>query len=143
MKIRVYSFGANNSETGEHGTFNFTAKNMDEAESHRWAMHNDAGNPITCGGYVGPMSGGEWAPEEEARLGFVSSATLQAEYEETLPVIEHDPALLAEFIERRGRAPMRGATLTHNLLNPDGGVIEVAHGTPSYCDPSMEAYHCM
>jgi hypothetical protein len=142
-KVRQYSFGANNAETGEHGTVFLTAKNADEAEMIRWNdMRGNADSPITCAGYVGPMSGSTWVAEGSVR-GFVSHDVLQAEHEATLPEIDHDPAMLASFVADRGRSPRRGASLGHNLLNPNGRVIEVAHGTPNSCDPRSETYHSM
>jgi hypothetical protein len=141
-KVRQYSFMAQNLETREQGTMFIAAKNLDEAQAHRWHMHSDPGNPIECSGYVGPMSGSTWVTPDAIR-GFVTSDVLHAEHLATLPVVEHDPALLAEYIALHGNPPERGARLTHNMLNPNGRVIAVAHGTPSYCDPSSEAYHCM
>lgn len=140
-KIRVYSFGANNADTREHGTFNFTAKNMDRAETLRWAFHSDPVNPITCAGYVGPMDGGVWVPENEARLGFVSSDTLEAERRAAMPIVEHDPKMLAEFVERTGEQPKRGNVLKRNLLSQ--GVFEIHPDTSGCCDPSTETYHSM
>lgn len=141
-KVRQYAFGASNADTRQHGTMFITAKNLDEAEAHRWYMHQDPSNPIKCAGYVGPMSGSTWVPENEVR-GFVDGDTLQAEREATYPVIEHDPADLAEFVEKFGREPRQGARIKRNMLNPNGGPIEVAHGTPISCDPSSETYHSM
>lgn len=145
-KVRLYSFPARNASCLPYhadGTMFITAKNADEAEYIRWKrMHGNPESPITCAGYVGPMSGSKWVPENEVR-GFVSHDVLQAEYEATLPEIDHDPAMLASFIADRGRSPKRGASLGHNLLNPNGGVIEVAHGTPNSCDPRSESYHSM
>jgi len=150
-KVRQYAFGASNSATREHGTFFLTAKNLDAAEDIRWNVIDGRGTEarpdpafahIECAGYVGPMSGSTWVFPEDVR-GFVSDDVLRDERLATLPEVEHDPALLAEFIEQRGRRPERGASLGRNLLNPNGGVIEVSHGTPSYCDPRSEAYHSM
>ena len=33
--------------------------------------------------------------------------------------------------------------LKRNMLNPNGGLMQIAFGTPSYMDPSCEAYHTM
>ena len=136
-KIRIYSFTA--ILDGEIGTMSITARNADAAQQIRWDGHADM--RYQCAGYVGglPHFAG-WATEVP---GFYTAAQADADRRAKMPEIEHDPRDLAEFIAEKCRRPRRGAYLKRNMLNPDGGLIEVDHGTPSYCDPSCESYHTM
>lgn len=139
-KIRVYSFGAANTDTNQVGTFFFTAKNKDEAIQHANDVWADKDSGIDRCGYIGWPDSLGWQ-EADFRLGFVDADTLEAEMRAKMPEVDHDPQMLAEFVERNGRQPKRGNVLKRNLLS--NGVFEIHPDTPSYCDPSCESYHSM
>ena len=142
-KVRQYSFNAiwvPREGPAEMGTMFITAKNLKAAEARRWCMHMDASNPIECAGYVGPMRGSTWVREDDVR-GFVSGDELERERRAEMPVVEHDPTMLAEFVARHGVQPKSGNVLKRNLLGQ--GVFEIEPNAPASIDPSTETYHCM
>jgi hypothetical protein len=140
-KVRIYSFDAGNTETRQVGTYFLTAKNLDEAEKARWLMHASPLHAIVCNGYVGPMKFGGWSANPPR--GFVSSEVTEAEFRAAQPVVEHDPKMLAEFVERTGgRQPKRGNVLRRNVIG-GGGVFEIHPSTSACCDPSTETYWSM
>lgn len=128
-KIRVYSFGAINTETGAMGTYYVGAKSADAAEDIRWNQIDGRGDnpqpsakasPFVCNGYVGPVHSCGWMDD--------------------VPEFKD-----AELERIRGMLDGTGPRYEwkKNLLNPNGKGFVQAIGTPACCDPSTETYHSM